>query len=189
MKKTIITRFATLAAIVCSSVLYTNASAQNTPKLTDPEIASVAVVANQNDIGFAEIAKKKSKNADVLKFAETMANDHKAVIAQAVALVTKLHVTPKENAVSKSMLADAAKTRKMLNSKSGEAFNKAYIDNEVAYHKAVISAVETILIPQAQNAELKGLLQKVVPTLKAHLTHAEMVQSNYKGDGKKMDKM
>ena len=190
MKKKIITRFPAFAmTALCAAFLFTSASAKENPKLTDPEIASVAVVANQGDIGFAEIAKKKSKDADVLKFAETMASDHKAVIDQAVALVTRLHVSPKDNAVSQKMTADAAKTRKMLNSKSGAAFNKAYIDNEVAYHKAVISAVETLLIPQAQNADLKALLEKVVPTLKAHLAHAEMVQSNYKGNGGHMGKM
>jgi putative membrane protein len=152
--------------------------AQQTPKLADDEIASVAVVANQNDIDFSKIAQKKSKNAEILKFAQTMAADHQSVIDQAVALVTKLKVTPKDNAVSKKMVADAKKTGKMLNAKSGKSFDKAYIDNEVAYHKAVISAVESVLIPQAQNGELKALLQAVVPTLKIHLEHAEMVQSH-----------
>jgi len=152
--------------------------AQQTPKLADDEIASVAVVANQNDIDFAKIAEKRSKNTEILKFARTMAADHQSVIDQAVALVTKLKVTPKDNAVSKKMAADAKKTQKMLNAKSANSFDKAYIDNEVAYHKAVIAAVETVLIPQAQNAELKALLQAVVPTLKTHLEHAEMVQSH-----------
>ena len=171
----------TICFAVGSVILAAPAFAQKSDKLTDPEIASVAVVANQNDIDFAEIAKKKSQNADILQFAQTMANDHKAVIDQAVALVTKLGVTPKDNAVSKKMVADAGKTKQMLNSKSGSAFNKAYIDNEVAYHKAVIAAVEKVLIPDANNKELKDLLQNVLPTLKAHLAHAEMVQKNYTG--------
>jgi putative membrane protein len=67
----------------------------------------------------------------------------------------------------------------MLESLSGKAFNKAYIDNEVVYHKAVISVIETVLIPESQNAELKGLLQKVLPAFHAHLEHAEMLQKNY----------
>jgi len=67
----------------------------------------------------------------------------------------------------------------MLESKSGRAFDKAYIDNEVAYHKAVISVVETVLIPESQNAELKAFLQKVLPAFHAHLEHAEMIQKNY----------
>jgi len=167
------------SAVVLMAVLSTSAFAQE-PKLTDPEIASVAVTANQIDIDYATLAKTKSTNAEVLRFAETMTNDHKAVIAQAVALVTKLKVSPKDNAVSQKLLSDAAVTRKELSAKSGRSFDKAYIDNEVAYHKAVIAAVDGLLIPQSQNAELKDLLQKVVPALRTHLSHAEMVQKNFK---------
>jgi putative membrane protein len=156
------------------------ALAQEKPKLSDPEVAFVAVTANQIDIDFAGVAIQKSKDASVIEFANTMERDHKAVIAQATALAKKLGVTPKNNAVSKGMLANAEKTKKNLRSKSGTAFNKAYIDNEVAYHKAVIAAVENILIPETANSELKQFLQNVVPALKAHLMHAEMLQNNYK---------
>ena len=171
--------------VACGLFAYTvQAQTSEAPKLTDPEIASVAVTANQVDINYATLAKQKSKNKDILNFAATMAADHKSVIDQAVALVTKLGVTPKDNAVSQKLNADAEKTKKSLGEKSVAAFDKAYIDNEVAYHKAVISVVETVLIPQAQNAELKALLQKVLPTLRTHLEHAEMVQKIFKGSGK-----
>jgi|SRR5690554_1605969 len=167
--------------VLAFSLMFASVSnAQDAPKLSDAEIASVAVTANQIDIDYAAIAAKKSTNKDVLNFAKTMQDDHKAVIDMAVKLVTKLNVTPKTNAVTQSLLDGAKKTAKMLNSKSGKAFDKAYIDNEVAYHEAVIGAVETILIPQAQNAELKGLLEKVLPALRTHLEHAKMVQKNFK---------
>lgn len=172
--KSLTTHIAT--TLIGVAMLALPAMAQTSPKLSDAEIASVAVTANQVDIGYANIAKDKSKNEEVLRFAQTMATDHKAVIDQAVALVTKLGVTPKDNAVSKKLSADAAQTEKMLRSKSGAAFDKAYIDNEVAYHKAVISTVENVLVPQAQNKELKDLLQSVVPVLHSHLEHAQMVQ-------------
>lgn len=164
--------------LICSVLTSVSVNAQG--KLSDEEVASVAVVANQIDIEYAAIAKEKSKDKEVLKFAETMSSDHKAVIAKAVELVTKLGVTPKENAVGKDLQAGAEKTKTMLKSKSGKEFDKAYIDNEVTYHKAVIAAVETVLIPESENAELKALLTSVVPALKAHLAHAEMVQKNFK---------
>jgi len=168
------------ALIFTAALLFSNhASSQSKTKLSDPEVASIAVVANQIDINYAQLAKEKSKDAEVLKFAETMATDHKAVIDQAVALVTKLSVTPKDNAVSKQLMSDAEKTRKSLASKTGAAFDKAYIDNEVAYHKAVIAVVEGTLIPETENQELKDLLQNVMPALKAHLSHAEMVQKKF----------
>lgn len=163
-----------------SVLLLTGTSIAQQSKLTDPEIASIAVTANQVDINQAAEATAKSKNKAILHFAETMANDHKAVIAQAVALVTKLKVTPKDNATSRKLNADAAKTIASLKTKSGKAFDKAYIDNEVAYHKAVISVVEGTLIPATTNSELKEFLQKVVPALKTHLEHAEMVQKELK---------
>lgn len=165
--------------VTYSLILVAPAMAQNNPKLSDAEVASVAVVANQIDIDYASIAHKRSRKTAILQFAENMTNAHKAVIAQAVALVTKLNVTPQDNAVSRQLLSDAEKTRKKLNSLSGKAFDKAYIDNEVAYHKAVIAAVEGLLIPEAENAELKALLLNVVPILKAHLEHAQMVQKQH----------
>jgi len=147
---------------------------------TDPEVASVAVAANQIDIEYAGIAKKKSKNTEILNFAEAMTKDHNAVIAQASDLVKKLNVTPKDNAVSQKLNNDAEQTRKMLNAKSGSEFDKAYIDNEVAYHKAVIDAVKNLLIPETENQQLKDLLTSILPALDTHLQHAEMVQKKIK---------
>lgn len=165
-----------ICLIASSALLSINANAQKTQKLTDPEIASVAVTANQIDIDYANIALIKSKNAEVIKFAQTMAKDHKAVIDKAVALVTKLGVTPQTNSTTKAFLKGETKTKEMLNSKSGAAFDKAYVDNEVAYHKAAINEVENVLIPNSTNGELKALLESAVPLFKAHLAHAEMVQ-------------
>ncbi|MGF7231155.1 DUF4142 domain-containing protein [Arachidicoccus sp.] len=155
-----------------------SASAQKTQKLTDPEIASVAVTANQIDIEYAKIAIKKSHNTQVIEFAKTMARDHGAVIKQAVALAQKLGVTPKDNPTTKAFLAGSVKTKAMLNAKKGKAFDKAYVDNEVAYHKAAINEVQNVLIADATNSELKSLLQSALPLFKEHLAHAEMVQKN-----------
>lgn len=152
---------------------------QEKPQLNDLEIASVAVVANQIDISYAEVALKKSKNKEIRDFATRMKEDHQAVISQAVALVKKLNVSPKDNAVSQSLLQSADKTKAMLEAKSAREFDKAYIDNEVAYHKAVIAAVKDLLIPQAKNTELKALLEAVLPALEMHLSHAEMVQHKF----------
>ena len=150
-----------------------------TPKITDPEIASVAVVANQIDIDYAKIAEQKSKNKEVIAFAQTMAKDHQAIIDQAVALVTKLGVTPQDNPTSQSLKNAAATTRESLKAASEDSFDKAYIDNEVAYHSSVIDAVEKLLIPNATNKELHDLLQSAVPLLKSHLEHARMVQKEF----------
>ncbi len=166
----------TITSLLCIGLISSLSYGQENPELSDPEVASVAVVANQIDIDYAQIALKKSKNQEVIDFASTMAEDHKAIIGQAVALAKKLGVVPKDNAVSQSLLDGAEKTKKELKKVSKKQFDRKYIDNEVAYHKAVIAAVKDLLIPETENAELKELLEAVVPALEAHLGHAEMVQ-------------
>lgn len=151
---------------------------QETPHLNDAEIASVAVTANQIDVDYGKIAVARSQNEDVLEFANTMIDDHNAVIKMAVDLVTKLGVAPQDNKMSQSLLKQAAETSKKLKNAKPDAFDKMYIDNEVAYHQAVINAVKDVLIPQTQNAELKELLQTALPILETHLDHAKMAQSN-----------
>jgi|SRR4051812_21137097 putative membrane protein len=162
----------TLFGLLISAVSF----AQKSTKLSDPEIASVAVTANQIDIQAAQQAQKKSKNTAVQDFAKTMINDHQSVIDKAVALVKKLGVTPKDNSLSRQLSANGKKTMATLERKSGSAYDRAYVNNEVAYHKAVIATVKNKLIPESQNAELKSLLQSVLPVLNTHLQHAEMVQ-------------
>ncbi len=168
-----------LGALALATFFTLGLQAQDAPTLTDPQIAHIAVTANQIDVNYAAIAKEKSKNKDVLRFAETMASDHNGVIKKATELANKLGVTPEDNATSKSLKEQEAKTSKHLRSLSGAAFDKAYIDNEVAYHKAVIATVKNTLVPATKNAELKDLLVSVEPVLASHLEHAEMVSKEF----------
>ncbi len=174
MKISDVIRKAALA--ICCAVFVSPAISQDKNDLTDEEVASVAVVANQIDIRAGQLAKEKSKNSKVVRFAETMMNDHQSVIDQASALVKKLGVSPKENSVGQGLLDNAAKVRQSLEAASGAAFDKAYIDNEVEYHQTVIGAIRDVLIPQTENAELKELLTGVLPAFDAHLEHARMLQ-------------
>jgi len=152
-------------------------AAPATPALSDPQIASIVVTANQVDIDAGKLALKKSKNAEVKKFAERMITDHSAVNKAAVDLVTKLKVTPEEGDVSRSLGTGGTDTRAKLEKLEGDAFDRAYVDNEVAYHEAVISVLNSQLIPAASNAELKAALVGVKPAFDAHLEHAKKIQA------------
>jgi len=147
---------------------------------TDPQIAAIVVAANQVDIDAGNLAIKKTKNPEVKKFAELMVTDHTAVNKGAVELVTKLKVTPEETDASKGLTAGGADNRAKLEKLEGAAFDKAYVDNEVAYHKAVDHALETTLIPSAHNAELKGLLQTGLKIFQGHEQHAEQLAGKLK---------
>lgn len=159
-----------LAAAMALAMVSAGA-AQDAP--TDPQIAHIAYTAGQLDITAAEQALRKSTNADVVAFAEVMARDHKAVNDQALALVEKLGVTPEDNATSQALAAAAATKLAELEALEGAAFDTAYISNEVAYHQTVNAALADTLIPAAQNAELKALLETGLTLFTEHQTHAE----------------
>jgi len=143
---------------------------------TDPQIAAIVVAANQVDIDAGKMA-KTSHNKEVRSFANQMITDHTAVNKQAVALVTKLHVQPEENDTSKALKDGGAENLANLKKLKGAEFDKAYVSHEVAYHQQVLDAVDKVLIPNAKNAELKALLEKVRPSFEAHLKHAETMQA------------
>lgn len=143
--------------------------------VTDPQIAAIVVAANQVDIDAGRFAAEKSRNTEVKRFAETMITDHAAVNKSAVDLVTKLKVSPEENETSRALKAGGEKNLTALRGLEGSEFDKAYIDHEVAYHE---QALDAVLIPNAQNRELKGLLVKVRPAFVAHLEHARHLRAS-----------
>ena len=142
-------------------------------KLTDPQIAAIVVTANQVDIDAGNYAASTSSDSEVQQFANTMVTDHTAVNKAAVDLVTKLGVTPEENDTSRSLKSGGDQNLATLRTLKGAAFDKAYVDHEVAYHEQVIKALDDALIPDASNAELKALLIKVRPAFVAHLGHRQ----------------
>lgn len=148
------------------------------PAINDAQIAHIAVTANAIDSAAGVLAKQKGTAKGVKDFGQTMATDHGGVNKQAVALATKLGVTPEDNDVSRGLKSGADANMSNLNGLSGAAFDKAYIDHEVEYHQAVLDALDKTLIPGAQNAELKGLLEKVRPAFVAHLDRAKSVQAS-----------
>jgi len=148
--------------------------------INDAQIAAIVVTANQVDIDAGELAARRATNAEVRKFAERMVTDHKSVNQSAVDLATKLEVTPQENDTSRALKSGGEKNLVALKKLSGAAFDRAYIDHEVAYHAQVIEALDKTLIPNAANAELKALLVKVRPAFVAHMEHAKQIQTSLK---------
>jgi putative membrane protein len=172
--------FLRLSAAVAALSLLSGAAFAQAAKPTDPQIAHIAYTAGVIDINAAKQALAKVSNKEVKAFAQDMVRDHEAVNKQALDLVKKLNVTPEDNDTSKALSKQAADKLTELNKLSGAAYDKAYVANEVAYHKAVNNALETQLIPSASNAELKSLLQTGLKIFQGHQQHAEQVAASLK---------
>jgi putative membrane protein len=168
----------TLLIVAAALALPAAAGAQ---AVTDAQIASIVVTANQVDIDAGKLASERAARAEVKQFGALMVTDHTGVNKAAVDLVTTLKVTPQDNPTSQSLKAGGQKNIAHLKTLKGAAFDKAYVDQEVEYHTAVLEAVDKTLIPNASNAELKALLVKVRPAFVAHLEHAKQVQASLRG--------
>jgi len=165
MKSVQLSRFsiAAAAALIAFAPLY----AQNNPKLDDPTIVAIFDAANTSDIETGELAAKMGSTKTIRNFGAMLARDHKNVRQQGRDLAKKLGVTP-----TPPKDDDSAKQHAMIMKKlrglSGADFDKAFLENEVGYHEAVIAAVQKTLLPAIQNAELKDLVTKVAPAFVAH---------------------
>jgi putative membrane protein len=147
---------------------------------TDAQIAHIVVTANQVDIDAGKLAESRGHSKDVKDFGKRMVTDHTGVNKQATALVKKLGVKPDDNPTSESLKKGGEENVAHLKTLKGAAFDKAYVDHEVAYHEQVIDALDKTLIPNAKNAELKSLLEKSRPAFVAHLDHAKQLQAKLK---------
>ena len=162
-------RFAALAA---SLAVVAPAASLHAQKLDDPTIVAIFDAANTWDIETGTMAEKKGTTKEVRDLATMFVRDHSNVRQQGRDLAKKLGVTPtppKDFALAK----DHAAAMKKLEGLSGKAFDKAFLENEVAYHKAVIDAVTTTLLPALKNAEVKDLVTKVAPAFQAHMAAAQ----------------
>lgn len=176
MSKILATVVTALALLSIGTVI-TNAASP-----TDPQIAHIAYTAGAIDVEAGQLALEKSQSEDVRAFARRMVGDHTAVNDQALALVKKLSVTPEDNATSQTLSSEAAAKRSELSGLDGAAFDKAYVENEVAFHQTVNDALKNTLIPAAQNPELKSLLQNGLKVFEAHLEHAEHLATQLQSD-------
>ena len=166
------------SAIVVAGVLSFTFASVSAQSVNDAQIASIVLTANQVDIDAGKLAESRATNDEVKAFARLMVTDHTAVNKSATDLAGKLKVTPQDNPTSESLKSGGDKNLARLRTLTGTAFDKAYVDQEVAYHQQVIDALDKILIPGAANAELKALLIKVRPAFVAHLEHAKRLQSS-----------
>lgn len=157
----------TLLALGC--VFFAAVSnAQSPADLNDQEIAHVAYVADNIDIRYAHLALALSDSPAVREFARTMVRDHNSVNDQALALLDKLGVNAQDNFLSQQLMRNAEVTVRELSQLHGRAFDIAYAENELEYHRSVNDLVENTFIPNIDNAEVKALFEAGLDIFKAH---------------------
>ena len=163
---------ATAAFAALASLGPVPTAAAQAAKLDDPTIIAIFDAANTWDMETGALAAKKGTTKDIREFGAMLERDHQVVRQQGRDLVKKLGVQPtppKDFAMAK----DHTAALNTLNSLSGKAFDRAFLAHEVAFHKAVIDAVTTTLLPALKNEEARVLVTKVAPAFQAHMAAAQ----------------
>jgi putative membrane protein len=157
------------------------AASSTTPAATwsDANIFALLDEANAADSTAGSIAATKGTAAAVRTFAKDMMRDHHSLRTQGAALAKKLNVTPAAPGDDPVPNMAQTETNTLNSTAKGKDFDKAYIDAEVDAHKAVLD-LATKAAGQTQTTELKNLIQKAAPLIKAHLDKAEAIQKSLK---------
>lgn len=143
--------------------------------LNDLEMAHVAVTASNIDIAYAHLALALSDDPEVRRFADTMIRDHSAVNAEVVALAKRLGVQAQDNPMSRQLQTEAARIKDELSRLRGEAFDRRYAENELAYHKTVNGVVAGAFIPNIETPEVREAFEQALAIFRGHERHAEQV--------------
>ena len=146
--------------------------------LNDAQILGILIAANNADIAAGKLAKFKGSDKEVSFFAQRMVMDHGLNLDSVTSYIKRKKIQPQESPASLEYEEYGRANIKNLKPLRRKAFQKAYIDKEVAFHGKVLSAIDSLLIPNVQNVELKWLLEKVRPAFVSHLHHAIRVQKH-----------
>jgi putative membrane protein len=145
-------------------------------QLSDAQITSVLMVANNAEIRQGKSAQKTAKAKEVVDFAKQMVTDHSKSLEEVQQLNSRMKIKEQSSALRDQMETAAKSSDTRLKGKKGADFEKAYIDEQITMHQTVLDTIDTQLVPNAK--ELKTLLTKTRSTVAAHLDHAQKLQDS-----------
>lgn len=167
-----------LFILIFTLILPVSVVSAQTDDLNDAQILGILIAANKADIAAGKLAKFKGSDKEVSFFAQRMVMDHGLNLDSVNSYLERKKVKPQESPASLEYLKYGKENVESLKPLRRRAFQKVYIDKEVAFHGKVLSAIDSLLIPNAKNMELKWLLEKVRPAFLSHLHHAIRVQKH-----------
>ena len=175
MRRTSIMAVATLTLAAVAIGARPAAAQAPAPALDDATIVAIFDAANTADIETGALAADRAASKEVRDYGAMLVVAHRQVRQQGRDLAARLGVTPTPPADSAAARAHAAAMTR-LKDLHGAAFDRAFLEHEIAFHKGVIDAVTTTLLPAIGNTELRDLVLKVAPAFDAHMRQAEHLQ-------------
>ena len=174
--------------IKLNSALFFAALMASSPALADQpsdgKAIGYVVASNQGQVDLSKIARAKSKNEEVKTFAKQMIKVHEDRTSQFVALAMKIKVSPVVSPDSKALDEVLKKDQAALIHETGTAFDREFMQQEIDHHKHVITEIKDELLPSIKSADLKSVLNEMLPKIKVNLDRAEKILASLKDASK-----
>ncbi len=167
-----------IALLLTTSMAYANSTNNDAPSArNDAKISAILMEANNADIDASMTAKRKTNNAEVRSYAVAMVNEHNSNNHELQQVMERANIKTRQNQESKNIKNSTRDAKNNYKSLNGDAFDRAYIDNEVSNHSQVLNTLDQDLIPNAKSPNLKAHLIKSRTTIAEHLDHAKRIQT------------
>jgi putative membrane protein len=166
----------TALSLILACISYSTFALENAKSpgpLSDAQITSVLEVANDGEADLGRLAQIKTQNREVKAFAKDMVNEHSKAKKMATQTASEMNVKPAPYSKTNELKATATRDRVKLQKLNGRAFDKAYLDSQIAMHKEVLRTIDDQLLPNAKSAQMKTMIQDQRPKIEAHLRRAQ----------------
>jgi putative membrane protein len=167
--------------VLCSAILgllcmNMPASAKDI-SMGDKRFLKNAAEAGHFEVQGSKLALKKSKDAEILKFAKMMTEDHTQASMKLKDLATKRNV---ELPTEPSLMQQAK--IKYLETRDGVKFDKSYATHiGVAAHEQAVELFEDAA-EDAEDADIKKFAADTLPVLRKHLEDAKRIDARVNKD-------
>ena len=168
----------TLSACGMMQKEQTQAAAEEAVPLSDPEIVAVLSTLNRGEVTQAEMALQRSGNEEVRDVAQRILDEHMTMQERLEEMASRTGLEPQENELSRSLDRQANKMTEQLAATTGREFDQAYLQGQTELHQLALDTVKTRLLPDAENPQLREMLQRAAPRLEAHRDEAEQSQAS-----------
>lgn len=150
----------------------------NMTVMTDEQIVGVLKLANDGEIKAAKNAVKHAQAKEVKQFAKGMIKDHGTANQELKGIKSKDKLKEADSELKRTLQASAKSGEERLKGLKGRDFDRAYMEEQITMHQAVLNAIDSDLLPNANNADLKAHLEKVRPIVAKHLDHAKSLETS-----------
>jgi putative membrane protein len=166
------------SALAGSAVAATASNVHSTiAAVSDAEILGTYIQVNGFDVETALLGRAQASSSAVRELAVRVSSDHLGVRQAAFDLAAKCKVSPVLASSRNAPASEHGRAMATLLTLTGGEFDRAYVQHEVAFHRAAIDAVRQVLLPAATCPALKSHFRDVLPAFAKHLSETEALAS------------